>query len=68
MDIERFTCQRCEERPATRFGRAQVLTSERGVRWQDVGLCERCASLSAAPPVQRSTLGVDGYSANTRRN
>lgn len=42
-------CDRCEEREATRFGVAQVVSGERGARWQKVGLCDRCAAYCAAP-------------------
>lgn len=42
-------CDRCEEREAVRFGVAQVAGSERGLRWQNVGLCDRCAAYCAAP-------------------
>lgn len=45
----RRPCDRCGEREATRFGVAQVAGSERGVRWQNVKLCDRCAAYCAAP-------------------
>lgn len=44
----RKMCDRCDEKVATRFGVAQV-AGDRGVRWQDVGLCDRCAAYCAAP-------------------
>ena len=51
-------CDRCAEYEATRFGRAQVATNDRGSRWIDVGLCERCAAVCAAPGYgTRSALG-----------
>lgn len=42
-------CDRCAEREATRFGVAQMAGGERGVRWCNVGLCDRCAAYCAAP-------------------
>lgn len=45
----RRPCDRCEEREATRFGVAQVAGGDKGVRWQNVKLCDRCAAYCAAP-------------------
>ena len=42
-------CDRCAEYEATRFGRAQVAGGKAHNYWQDVGLCERCAAVCAAP-------------------
>lgn len=45
----RRVCDRCEDREARRFGVAQVVDGERGTRWREVGLCDRCAAYCAAP-------------------
>jgi hypothetical protein len=42
-------CDRCDYYEATRFGRAQVKEGDRSTRWMEVGLCERCAAVCAAP-------------------
>lgn len=51
-------CYRCAEYEATRFGRAQVLDGERGLKWVDLGLCPRCAVWCAGPSAgSQSALG-----------
>lgn len=66
MTITRPPCDRCDERPAVRYGRAQARTTN-GIRWMDVGLCERCASQAAAPTISRSSLGVDAHGIAPKR-
>jgi hypothetical protein len=53
-------CDRCEEKLASRWGRAQART-ERGIVWLEVGLCERCAAQTAGPSIQRSALAVESH-------
>lgn len=53
-------CDRCGKQEARRFGRAQVVAGERGLRWVDVGLCDRCAVRCAAPGSgSASALGAE---------
>jgi len=60
VPARRYPCDRCSVYEATRFGRAQVVDSERGSRWMDVGLCERCAAVCAAPGYRAaSALGSE---------
>lgn len=53
-------CDRCDVREARRFGKAQVVAGERGLRWVEVGLCDRCAARCAAPGSgSASALGAE---------
>jgi len=53
-------CDRCGLREARRFGKAQAVVGELGLRWVDVGLCDRCAARCAAPGSgSASALGAE---------
>lgn len=56
--VREYPCDRCGEYEATRWGRAQVVEGEKGLRWRDVGLCDRCAAVCSGPSPISSGLGA----------
>lgn len=64
-----YACDRCEQREARRWGVATVGGGDRGQRRQkQVGLCDPCAAMIAAPGQARSGLGgVHSIASNGRK-
>lgn len=64
-----YPCDRCESREARRWGVATVGRGSRGQRrQQQVGLCDPCAAMIAAPGQTRSGMGsVHSIASNGRK-